>query len=204
MNCPKCGKPIQTTASFCEYCGCPLKQEEARQPVQPAQPAESVQAEAHYAEPAQQSVATAAPEKKENMVTGIVGALLGAALGGGCIILLSQLGYVAALSGLVLAVCTLKGYELLGGKLSKKGMVICIVLMLVTPYIADRLDWAIVLMNEWSEYGITLGEAFAIIPELVTEEAIEASAYYGNLAMIYLFVLLGAFSTVRGLIKKKK
>jgi len=140
--------------------------------------------------------------KPENVVTGVVGALLGAAIGGGCVILLSQLGYVAALSGLLLAVCTLKGYELLGGRMSKKGIAVCLVLMLVTPYIADRLDWAIVLMKEVPE--LTLGEAFAIIPELIEEDIIEKSSYVTNLLMIYGFAILGAFSTVRGLFRKEK
>ncbi len=149
-----------------------------------------------------QAVQQIAAEKPENVVTGVVGALLGAAIGGGSVILLSQLGYVAALSGLLLAVCTLKGYELLGGRLSKKGIVICLVLMLVTPYIADRLDWAIVLMKELPD--ITLGEAFAAIPGLIEEDIIEKSSYTTNLLMIYGFAILGAFSTVRGLFRKKK
>lgn len=143
-----------------------------------------------------------APVKKENVVAGIVGAFIGALLGGGCIILLSQLGYVASVSGLVLAVCTLKGYELLGGKLSGKGIAISVVLMLLTPYLADRIDWAIVIMQEWADYGVTFAEAFAAVPELLKEEAIEISAYVKNLLMIYGFALLGAFTTIRNVIKK--
>lgn len=38
-------------------------------------------------------------EKKENMVGGVVGALIGSVIGALCIVLLSQPGYVAALSG---------------------------------------------------------------------------------------------------------
>lgn len=140
--------------------------------------------------------------KKENFVTGLVGAFLGALLGGGCIILLSQLGYVASLSGLILAVCTLKGYELLGGKLSTKGIIVAIILVLVTPYLADRIDWAILVMQEWADYGVTFGEAFAVIPELVAEGAIEQGAYIKNLLMIYGFAALGAFSTLKNAFKK--
>ena len=142
-------------------------------------------------------------EKQENMVTGIVGALIGALLGAGSIILLSQLGYVASISGLILAVCTLKGYELLGGKLSGKGIAISIVLMLLTPYVADRIDWAILLMQEFSDYGVTFAEAFALIPELLADGSIEQGTYWTNLLMIYGFALLGAFSTLRTTLKKK-
>lgn len=140
--------------------------------------------------------------KKENVVTGTVGAILGAVLGAGCIILLSQLGYIASVSGLVLAVCTLKGYELLGGSLSKKGIVICVLLMLVTPYLADRLDWAIVIMQEWAEYGVTFAEAFAVVPELLADGSIVMSEYVKNLLMIYGFALLGAFTTLKSAVKR--
>lgn len=140
--------------------------------------------------------------KKENAVTGAVGALLGAALGAGSIILLSQLGYIASVSGLILAVCTLKGYELLGGKLSKKGIAISVLLMLVTPYLADRLDWAIVIMQAWAEYGVTLAEAFALVPELLADGSIEMAVYIKDILMLYGFVLLGAFSTLKSTLKK--
>ena len=141
-------------------------------------------------------------EKRENVVTGMVGALIGAVLGAGCIILLSQLGYIASVSGLVLAVCTLKGYELLGGRLSGKGIALCIILMVVTPYVADRLDWAIVIMQEWADYGVTFGEAFAVVPELLADGSIEMFDYIKNLLMIYGFAALGAFSTLRNTLKK--
>ena len=141
-------------------------------------------------------------KKRENVVTGSVGALIGAILGAGSIILLSQMGYIASISGLILAVCTLKGYELLGGNLSGKGIAISVVLMLVTPYLADRIDWAIILVQEWADYGVTFGEAFAVVPLLLEDGSIEMGEYMKNLLMIYGFVLLGAFSTLKNTIKK--
>jgi len=141
-------------------------------------------------------------EKKENVVTGVVGAVIGALIGAVCIILLSQLGYIASVSGLVLAVCTLKGYELLAGKLSGKGIVISILLMAVTPYIADRIDWAILVMQEWAAYGVTFAEAFAFVPELLLDGTIEMGVYIKNLLMIYAFAILGAFTTLRNAMKK--
>lgn len=141
-------------------------------------------------------------EKKENVVAGIVGAAIGALIGAVCIILISQLGYIASISGLVLAVCTLKGYELLGGKLSGKGIAISILLMAVTPYLADRIDWAILIMQEWAEYGIAFGEAFAVFPELLKDGTVEMGSYVQNLLMIYGFAILGAFATLRNALKK--
>ena len=141
-------------------------------------------------------------EKKENVVAGVLGAVVGALIGGGSIILLSQLGYIASVSGLILAVCTLKGYELLGGKLSGKGIAISILLMLLTPYLADRIDWAILIMQEWADYGVTFGEAFGIFPELLKDGTVEMGMYIKNLVMIYGFALLGAFTTLKNTLKK--
>lgn len=143
-------------------------------------------------------------EKKapENVVLGTVGALLGAVLGGASIVLLSQLGYIASISGVILAFCTLKGYELLGKQMSKKGLVISILLMVLTPFIADWIDWALAVMDAWADYGVTFGEALRAIPLLMEDGSIDMTEYFKNLGMIYLFVVLGGFYTVKKAIKK--
>ena len=143
-------------------------------------------------------------EKKENIITGIVGALLGAVIGGASIVLLTQLGIIASVSGLILAVCTLKGYELLGGKLSTAGILVSIFLMLITPYIADRFSWALVVQQAFSAEGVTFSEAFDAIPYLLENGGIDTGLYFKDLLMLYLFVILGAFSTLWRKIKKKK
>lgn len=139
--------------------------------------------------------------RKENVIGGIVGALLGTLLGVGCIILLSQAGYVAALSGIVMAVCTLKGYELLGGRISRKGVIICVLLMLVMTYVGDRLDWAIMIMRELET---DLATSYQIVPILLQESVIDGASYWGNLFLVNLFLLLGAVPTVRNIIKNQE
>lgn len=173
MNCVKCGQEISDQATFCEHCGWN----------------------------AQEGFLTKEPA--ERTLLGILGALVGAALGCGCIILLSRLGYMASISGIVLAFATLKGYELLGKKLSKKGIVISIVLMLLTPVIADWLDWGIVLMQEWEGTGVTYVQALLVFPMLLKEGDIVMSEYLSNLGMLYLFTAIGAIYTVRAQLKKK-
>ena len=138
----------------------------------------------------------------ENTALGILGALVGALIGGASIVLLSMMGYVASLSGVVLAFCTLKGYELLGKVLSKKGIIICIVLMVLTPFVADWISWALVLMDAWADYGVPFTEAFATVPLLLMDGTIAMADYLKDLGMLYLFVVLGAFYTVRDALKK--
>ncbi|MCM1174552.1 MAG: hypothetical protein NC341_05810 [Blautia sp.] len=151
-----------------------------------------------------QDVAMAAQQKKrknENLVGGIVGALLGSVIGAVCIIFFSQLGRVAVLSGIVMAVCTMKGYELLSGRLTKKGIVISVVMMLAMTYIGDRMDWAILVAGEWD---VDLFTGFRYVPVLLAEGIIESANYWGNLALLYVFTVGGAIPTVMSIVKERK
>ena len=138
----------------------------------------------------------------ENVPAGILGAVLGALLGGASIVLVSQLGFVAAFCGVILSICILKGYELMSGSFSVKGLIICLILIIVTPYLADRLDWAIIVVNEIPE--IPLLDAFLAVPELVEMGSINEEAYMDALVKLYLFVLLGAGSLIISAFRKLK
>lgn len=145
-------------------------------------------------------------QKNENVIGGVVGALIGSVVGVLVIVLLSQLGYVAAISGVVMAIGVLKGYELLGGKLTKKGIVISVVIMLLMTYIGDQIDWALRLYIQGGgkEEGFTLFECYRLLGLALEEEIIEKGSYYGNLVMLYLFLLLGAIPTIVSKVREKK
>lgn len=190
MQCPKCRRMIHDQAAMCEYCGATIDHSQTT------------------------SQSTAPVVKAENTVSGIVGAFLGSLLGGASIVLFDQLGYVAALSGIILAVCTLKGYELLGGRLSKKGVLISIALMLVIPYFANQVSSAISFVSYVADSGdkISFAQAFQAVPQLMEPAGfdygmynytLDSGANTTGLVMIYGFALLGAFSTVRSAFKKK-
>lgn len=142
-------------------------------------------------------------QKRENVITGTVGALIGAAIGGAVILLLGQLGFIASISGFILAICTLKGYELLGRKLTMKGAIICLILIAVTPYFANRLDWTLSLIKVFTDDGISvsLSEAWALFPELISNGIIPKGDYILGLVMLYVFSLAGAFGTLRDLFR---
>ena len=143
------------------------------------------------------------PEVKptENFFMGMIGALGGAVLGGASIILFGQMGYIAALSGLILAFCTLKGYAWLGKGISTKGAILCVILMLVTPYVADYLNWGIELYKELEPWGATFKECMEILPEVLTDSEVHGE-YIGNLLKLYLFVFLGGVSLLISAFKK--
>lgn len=144
--------------------------------------------------------------KPENIPAGILGALVGAVIGAAAIILVSRLGYVASLCGLVLAFCTLKGYELLSGSMSKVGVVICLVIMLATPYLADRLDWAILLMQDYQKQyaeALPMTVAFQMVPDMIREEVILESEYMASLVKLYVFTVIGGGVSVVNAFRKK-
>ena len=141
-------------------------------------------------------------QKKENVVGGVVGALLGSLLGVLSIVLVSQLGYYASVCGVIMAICVLKGYELLGGKLAKKGIIISSVIMLLMVYLGDRLDWAIRLLREGgvADWGYNLFDCYRMIPWAIDRMEV----YYGNLALLYVFLLLGAVPTIISKAKEQR
>lgn len=140
-------------------------------------------------------------KKKGNVVAGIVGALLGSLIGVAAIVIIGQLGYVAAISGLVMGVCTLKGYELLGGKLDKVGIALSCLFMLLMVYAGNNLDWALAVVDAFE--GVNVFDAFSTVPMLVAEEVIPASDYWMNMAMVYIFTILGAFPTIKNAARVK-
>lgn len=139
--------------------------------------------------------------KRENMILGIVGAFLGSMIGVVSIIIIGQLGYVAAISGIIMAACTIKGYELFSGKQSIKGILISCIMMIAMVYLGNQIDWAIYLAS-YAE--VSIFEAFTAIPELLETGYIEPASFYGNLGMIYLFMLGGAVPTIWGTIRDRK
>lgn len=140
-------------------------------------------------------------ETPENVAAGVIGALLGALLGAAVVVIFGRLGYVTALSGLIAAVCSLKGYELLAKKMSIKGAIISCAAMLIMIYVGHRTDWAI----EVAQYfDVDFFKAFRAIPVLIQEEVIDKAQYLKGLLMVVLFALIGAVPTVIKSIKGQK
>ena len=140
-------------------------------------------------------------QKRENIVGGIVGAFLGSVLGAICIILISRLGYVAAISGLVMGVCALKGYDMLGGKLTKRGVIISCVMMAVMVFLANYIDWGIIIAQA---YSISVFDGISLVAPALAEQVIGTGDYIFNLVLLYLFTALGAVPSIRNNLKERE
>ena len=65
---------------------------------------------------------------KENVFAGIIGAFLFALVGGILWFVLYQVGYLAAISGIVGVICAIRGYSFFAKKESIKGIVIAVIM----------------------------------------------------------------------------
>ena len=172
MNCEHCGAMLNAGDTACGICGTPVSSTPVAKAVQ------------------------------EKVGMGILGALIGALIGGASIVLLSRLGYVAAISGFITAFATLKGYELLGKKLSKTGIIVSIVLMILTPFLAYNVDLVLQLQAELQSYGMTIADTISFLVELVLTDSEMMQAYLSDLGMIYLFTAIGTFGILRNTLRK--
>ncbi|MBR3116348.1 MAG: zinc ribbon domain-containing protein [Bacilli bacterium] len=184
MFCPKCGAKIPDSANNCSYCGHKIERVVVP-PVTNNNPVKEV--------------------KKENVLLGIVGALIGSIVGVGIVVLLSFVGFIASVAGLVMGICTLKLYEKFAGAISKKGVIICIVIMILMTVLAENIAFSIQVMNELGEKGYS-GDFFDIFFNLyyyMGQGYLNTSTYVTNLVMVLAFNVLGSFGYIKEYLTKK-
>lgn len=136
-----------------------------------------------------------------NLIGGIVGAFLGSLLGVLLWVLIYQLGYISAVAGAVMIICAMKGYEMLGGKLNKTGIIISCVLSVLMVLVAEQVSLGIEIYNVYKEYyDITFFDAFRSVPSFMEESEIR-TAVIGELAIGYFLMAAGAWGTIRQAVK---
>lgn len=140
--------------------------------------------------------------KEENVLLGTVGALIGALAGAALIVILAKIGYVASISGMVMAFLSLFLYTKFAGKLSKKGIVICVVIMLVTVFLTQWLFYTYIFYKELKDYGFTFGDVFKSLWDLIEMTEIKGD-FIKDIIMLYAFTVLGAIPSIRDFVKKK-
>jgi len=132
----------------------------------------------------------------ENVVLGTVGALLGALVGAALIAILAKIGYVASISGVVMAYLSLFLYTKFAGKLSVKGIIISIVIMVITVFVTEWLVYSIAFYKELKEYGYTLGDIVKGLPDLL-DLADAKGGFVKDVLMVYAFTALGAVPQIK-------
>lgn len=140
----------------------------------------------------------------ENVIAGIIGAFLGGCIGVIFIVIIGLLGYVAAAGGVIMAVCTLKGYELFAKKMSKKGIFFCILMMIFMIFVAFSVDTGLLIFAEFADYGVSPFTCIAMVPELFLEDLLDTRDLLPDLLQLYAFSGLGIFLMLRHFISESK
>lgn len=136
-----------------------------------------------------------ASSRKSNLAAGLVGAFLGSLIGCVLWVLIYKLGYTAGIAGVVTAICAMKGYELLGGHLDKKGVIGSVLIMLLMIYFANKFAWSWEVYDVFKEYGINFSDAYRNLSAVLTEYDLTES-FYGDLAIGYLLTAVASFRTI--------
>ena len=140
---------------------------------------------------------------RENVVAGIVGALLFALAGGVIWFVFYLLGFIVGISGLVGAICAIKGYSIFAKKESIKGIVISVVISLLIIVLAWYLCLAYDVCEAYKawyeegfvDYTISYFDAVRGAYQFLSDPEI-GPAYFGDLAIGLVFCIIGGGSYV--------
>lgn len=139
------------------------------------------------------------PDRKENVILGIVGAVLFSLAGGLMWMGLYYAGFFAGISGLAGVVASIYGYIIFGGKISKKGIIIAV----IAAFLSLVLGWYMCLtidihdaFNSWYEEGEVVRvpsvfECFTLGPDFLADPDV-AGAYFKDLALGLFLAIIGA------------
>lgn len=213
-KCSHCGRAYSDFVTTCTYCGAPLDGGNAQpqdprysavpqQPVPPQQTysqptySQPVNPQPTYAEPVYTQ-----PQYQENVLMGIIGAVL-FSIGGIILqVIISSLGYLAAIVGIAMFYLAQLGYQKFskcGPQISKVGKIICIVVSVVMLMFAVTFGTAVQIVSALKAEGMYLRISEAIqlireIPELFDAFCQDLATTFG----------LWGFSVVISLFMKKK
>ena len=148
---------------------------------------------------------------EENRVAGTVGAFLFALAGGAIYFALWQVGYIAAISGLIAVVCAMKGYELFAKKESNYGIVISVVMSVLVIAIAWYLCLSFDVYHAYQEWHET-GEVDYVVSfadsvrnaYLFLSESDIARSYGLSLLVGVVLCGVGCISPIRAALRRAK
>lgn len=135
--------------------------------------------------------------EKSNAFLGSIGAVAGSLIGVALWVLIYQFGFMAGLAGALIVFAAIKGYEILGKYLDKKGVIICMVITVIMVYLANKLSWSIEAYRVFSKEGLqpSFFETYRNLMSLLKLLGITGS-YYRDLMMGYGLTFLASLTII--------
>jgi len=123
-----------------------------------------------------------------NLIKGIIGAVIGAFLGTIVWVLIAQTGHMAYVGGLAIAVGVIKGYEILGHGMDKKGLIVSIGIIILTVYFAQYASYGFAFYNEMKKYDLKI-DMFGTFKYYLKSPEV-SRVFHRDLAFGYLFTIV--------------
>lgn len=137
----------------------------------------------------------AVKSQKSNLVPGLIGAVIGSLIGCALWILIYKLGYIAGIAGAAIGVCALKGYEILGKHLDRKGVIGSVIVMFVMIFFANKIAWAWEIYDVYKGDGFTFSEVYRVTDEIISYSEL-TGRYYMDLVIGYVLTLLSSYRNI--------
>jgi len=133
-------------------------------------------------------------------LSGTIGAILGGIIGIIPWVLISLVGFVASISGLIMSLLAHRFYILLGGKRGRMMLLIIVVVVIIFTYAAVIVNQTITDYRYLVEIGytdISVIRLFVFELGLPFDMSEDVGYLWGQLALGWLFAALGSFSVLR-------
>lgn len=127
--------------------------------------------------------------KKENVILGLIGALIGTIPGIILWVIIGQLGYIAALCGALISLGALLGYAFFGKRFSTGGMIISGLIIILATFLAICLNYTVYIMRY---QHVSFAESIIILKIMVTSIKSFHVSFIKSIALGYLFTILSA------------
>lgn len=131
--------------------------------------------------------------KKSNYVPGFAASLVGAFIGSILWIIIGSVGFVASIAGYAIAFCAFKGYEIAKGKLSRFGIVLNIITILLAFFFAQYMGLFISVHKLQPEISFS---TFLIMTPYLFSDIQVIKELLPNFGLGLLFAFLGTYRTI--------
>ena len=142
------------------------------------------------------------PKKQQSLIKGIIGAFIGASLGGVIWVIIGSFGFIASIAGLAIAYFASAGFSIMKGKMVRATPVIIALITLIVVFVAN---FATVFLSVSNELGndITFSEKINLLVDTIINNNDVLFTYLKDLGIGILFAGFGAYRVIRSMHKKR-
>lgn len=130
---------------------------------------------------------------KSNLPLGIIGALIGSLPGVALWVIIFQAHWIAGVAGMVIFMGAMKGYEILGKSVDRKGVVVCALITVIMIFFANdfSLRLSLVMSSDMSFEKVNRRWS-----KIIADKD-NKLIYFSNLAIGYLLSAVGLVGTIK-------